>query len=142
MTIVAPNRHPIREARTRSKSPHPTSQAGYCLREVRECYGVGPRANDAAEAWATADHRHLEHDPNVIPRGVPVFWLGGTEGHGHVAISTGDGRCWSTDINRTGYFDHVDIDDITSKWGLSLVGWTEDLNGVRVWTPNPKGPRK
>lgn len=126
----------LRTARTRSKSKAPTSDPGYCLREVRECYAVGRRYTDAAGAWSMARHKHPETDPRKIPRGVPVFWTGGAEGHGHVAIATGwRGLCWSTDILRPGYFDRVPIELITQKWGLRLVGWTEDLNGVRVWDP-------
>lgn len=131
----------IRTARARSKSPTPTSTVGYCLREVRECYGVGPKAGDATEAWHQARFFHTKPKNMseaefiaTIPRGVPVFWTGGSSGHGHIAIATGfGGRCWSTDIRRPGYFDRVPIQEITDKWGLKLAGWTEDLNGVRVW---------
>jgi hypothetical protein len=130
------NRHPIRTARTRSRSNTPTSAPGFCLREVRECYGVAAGAMDAADAWAEAEHKHHETDAATFPRGVPIFWTGGSHGHGHIAIATGyDGMCWSTDIRRPGYFDHVPIEEIADKWGLVLVGWTEDLNGVRVYTP-------
>lgn len=126
----------IRTARDRSRAKSPTSEPGMCLREVRECYGVGPRAEDAAEAWAQAKHKHPETDPRKIPRGVPVFWTGGSGGHGHIAIATGyRGRCLSTDILRSGFFDKVPIELVEEKWGLELVGWTEDLNGVRVWSP-------
>ena len=123
-----------KEARRRSKSPTPTSGPGYCLREVRECYGVGPAAPDATSAWENARYKHRETDFTKIPRGVPIFWTGGSGGHGHVAISTGFlARCWSTDIRRSGYFDRVPIAEISERWGLRLVGWTEDLNGVRVY---------
>lgn len=137
------NAHPIHEARRRARSDHPTSDAGMCLREVRECFGVGPAADDAAEAWRDAQHKHPETDPRKIPRGVPVFWTGGSHGHGHIAISTGfAGRCFSTDILRAGYFDQVPIDLIHEKWGLTLAGWTEDLNGVRVYHDQKWEPAK
>lgn len=132
----------IRTARARSKSPRPTSEPGYCLREVRECYGVPAAALDATQAWDQAKRRHPQTDPRKIPRGVPVFWLGGSGGHGHVAISTGWGRCWSTDILRAGFFDRVPIDAICDRWGLTLVGWTEDLNGVRVYPTTRRTHRK
>lgn len=133
------NAHPIAEARRRSRSPHPTSEVGMCKREVRECLGVTvSRSADAAECWREAKHKHPETDPRRIPRGVPVFWTGGSSGHGHVALATGfRGECFSTDIRRPGYFDKVPIDLIEAKWGLELVGWTEDFDGVRVFD----GPR-
>ena len=62
----------------------------------------------------------------------PVFWEGGSASHGHIAISAGNGFCWSTDIRRTGFMDRVPIDEIHAKWGLTLLGWTEDINGVTV----------
>lgn len=141
------NAHPIREARRRARSDEPTSEPGMCLREVRECYGVGPAAADAAQAWEDAEHKHRQTDPRKIPRGVPVFWTGGSSDHGHIAISTGfKAECFSTDIRRPGYFDKVPIEEIHEKWGLKLVGWSEDLNGVRVYTPpahfeQPKPPK-
>lgn len=124
----------IREARRRSRSRTPTSAPGFCKREVRECYRITvSRSADAAQAWANARIRHPENDPSSIPRGVPVFWLGGSEGHGHVAIATGESGMWSTDIIRSGYFDRTGINRVARQWGLRLVGWSEDLDGVRVW---------
>lgn len=122
---------------------------GWCLRSVRTCYAVdafdftknngrGPLAH---EAFDYAQHKHPTTDPASIPRGVPVYWKGGSSGAGHIAISTGNGYCWSTDIVRPGYFDHVPIATIRAKWGMTLLGWTEDLNGVRVYTP-PTEPAK
>jgi hypothetical protein len=136
----------IREARRRSRQTTPTSEPGMCKREVRECYRISvSKSSDAAQAWLNAKHKHPCADPGMIPRGVPVFWLGGSKGHGHVAISTGSGGCWSTDILRAGFFDRVGIRLIARKWsnvGMRLVGWTEDLDGVRVWADgNPVVPR-
>lgn len=129
----------IREARRRSRSLRPTSEPGMCKREVRECLSlsvghvIGSRSGDAAEAWRNATHKHHTEDPDSIPRGVPVFWLGGSEGHGHVSISTGSGGHWTTDLLRSGFFDRTGIRLVARKWGLRLVGWTEDFDGVTVW---------
>lgn len=128
--------HPITEARLRSRSPFPTSEPGWCLREVRECFGVHQLAPTAAAAWGMSKHQHKTADANRIPRRVPVFWTGGSDGAGHIAIGLGDGMCWSTDIRRPGWFDRVPILEVARKWPqLKLVGWTEDLNGVTVWGP-------
>lgn len=125
----------IGEARRRSKAKKPTSEPGYCLREVRECYGVGPKAADAIGAWLDAKHKHIETDPRRIPRGAPIFWSGGSGGHGHIAIKAGAKNCWSTDIKRPGYFDKVPVSLIAERWGLKLLGWSSDLNGVEVYPP-------
>lgn len=121
----------------------PRSSVGMCLKMVRTCYDVGAKSLDAAGAWTAAEHKHKTSKATDIPAGAPVFWTGGSEHHGHIAISTGAGWCWSTDIKRPGYFDHVPIDQIRDDWGLTLVGWTNDLNGVTVYTPpTPPKPTK
>lgn len=119
-------------ARTQSANG-PQHGVGECLMAVQECYGIRPRDPSAAAAWAAAKVKHRTSDPNAIPRGYPVFWTGGGSGFGHIAIATGNGMCWSTDIKRTGFFDLVPIDLIRTAWpGHTLVGWTEDLEGVTV----------
>lgn len=120
----------------------PREMVGMCKRQVRMAFRVTiSRSLDAAEAWREAVHKHHAPDPNQIPAGVPIFWTGGSAGHGHVAISdVTAGWCWSTDIARPGYFDRVHITEIAQSWGLKLVGWTEDLDGVRVYTPPKPKP--
>jgi len=137
----------VKTAVLRSKSTVPTSDVGHCLREVRECYAIPKKEPTAFEAWRNAMRKHpvtgdLDSFLKSIPRGVPVFWQGGhiivINGRkvrpGHVAIATGFGRNGlSTDILRAGYFDKVRLELIHAKWGLQLLGWTEDLNGVKVY---------
>ena len=124
----------------RYQSEHgPRFGTGECLMRVRQCYQLAARYPSAAEAWQHAEHKHRTSNAAGIPAGVPVFWTGGRHGYGHVAISTGRGYCWSTDIRRDGYFDHVPITLIRQRWGLELVGWAEDLNGARVWNDPAKG---
>jgi hypothetical protein len=117
----------------------PKFGTGLCLQRVRICFEVAALYSDASAAWRNAKKKHPTSDFNEIPRGVPIFWTGGPSGHGHVAIATGDGECWSTDIRRGGYFSKVPIGEIAAKWGHKFEGWTEDINGVTVYTP-PKKP--
>jgi hypothetical protein len=99
---------------------------------VRVCWDVPPKYGSASLAWANAKFRHTTGTP---PAGAPIFWTGGGQGFGHVALSTGNGSCWSTDILRDGWPDHVTIDLIDRAWGnLTRVGWSEDINDVRVIT--------
>lgn len=120
-----------------------------CLMRVRALYGApaigdfdGDGAADAEDGWKATKKRHNTETPVArIPAGVPIWWGGGSADHGHVAISAGGGLCWSTDIQRTGMFDKVPITDINRKWGLPFLGWTEDINGVRVYTA-PASPEK
>lgn len=118
-------------ARTQSEDG-PRFGVGECLMRVHDCYGIGALYPNAAAGWAGTKRKHRTSDPHGIPRGYPVWWTGGSHGFGHVAISAGRGMCWSTDLRRPGYFDFVPIDEIRAKWGLTLVGWSEDLNGQTV----------
>ena len=118
---------------------------GWCAVFTRSAFGApaigdhdGDGAADAEDVWKAAKHKHPETNPARIPRGVPVFWAGGGGDHGHAAVSVGNSLMWSTDVKRTGYVDLVPIDDVRRKWGLTLLGWTEDINGVRVYTPPTK----
>jgi len=115
---------------------------GYCLQWVRSCFGVGSRYMDATEAWDKADRKHRTNSGYNCPRNVPVWWTGGSAGHGHVALSVGNGYCISTDAAGPGRSAKVRIDDLTARWGLNFRGWTEDINGVRVYDPKPKKPAK
>jgi hypothetical protein len=120
----------------RAEHESPTQDwEGYCLRFTRLAFDRGPFYLSASDAWRGADHKHLTEDGLKVPRGTPVFWLGGSKGYGHVAVSAGKGLCWSTDWGGAGQVNLARINDITKQWRLDLVGWTEDLNGGLVWVP-------
>lgn len=131
---------PFEYAEQQSKHPTPPPArtkgskdwAGWCLVFVCMCFGIGPGAPTALQAWERAKHKHPETNPNKIPRGVPVFW---DTGDGHVALSRGGGSCWSTDFLRHGKVNATKIADIGPGWDKRLLGWTEDLNGVQVYKP-------
>lgn len=118
---------------------------GLCMMFTRMMYGIPAVGDvdrdgdaDAVDGWKSAKHKHPTSNPHDIPRGVPVFWSGGPNGYGHAAPSVGGGQMWSTDIERRGKVDLAPIAEVERKWGLKLLGWTEDINGVRVYTPPTK----
>jgi len=120
---------------------HQTWQVGYCQQYVRTSFGVGSLYGSAAEAWEHVNHKHRTENGNNCPRGVPVFWTGGSHGYGHVAVSTGNGYCWSTDAGGPGQVAKVSINGLTSRWGLNFQGWAEDINEHQVYViPEPKKP--
>lgn len=115
---------------------HDSWASGMCQQFVRTCFDRPAVFPSAAAAWAGADHKHRVLHGAQVPRAVPVFWLGGSRGFGHVAISVGNGLCRSTDWPSSGRVGTVAIDTITRTWGQSFQGWTEDLNEGTVWTPS------
>lgn len=109
---------------------------GMCQQFTRMTFNVGSGFPSAHDAWYGADHRHPETNPLKIPRGVPTYWLGGSRGFGHAAVSLGSGLVRSTDWPYSGRVGTARITDIWSN--QRLVGWTEDINNVTVWEdPGP-----
>lgn len=106
-----------------------TNWRGMCLKFVRTTLGIPSRDPSAIVAWRRT-HPADRHGGKTPPPGVPVFWKVGQ--YGHVALSAGRGRVYSTDIVRSGRVDLVAIDTITKRWGAEYLGWTETLNGQRV----------
>lgn len=112
-----------------------------CLQFVRSALGLPGGIANAGLAWDRATRKHRTSNPADIPAGVPVFWeLPSVEDH--VALSIGGGLCISTDARRRGAADVVAIDSITRGWNAQLLGWTEDLNGVLIWTAPAPPARK
>lgn len=100
-----------------------------CLMFVRSCFNVGAHFPSAEKGWYGTRHRHTSWPP---PAGVPIWWTNGR--YGHVALSAGNGLCYSTDFLRHGSIDKVKIASVTAGWGQQYRGWSEDINGVRVHT--------
>lgn len=108
---------------------------GMCLSAVRQYYDVPAGIPTAAASYHMSAHKHGVTTGTLVPRGVPVYWTGGSSGAGHIAISVGGGICLSTDWKEAGKIDYAHIDTITSHWGLNFVGYTQEVNGVLVWRP-------
>lgn len=109
-----------------------------CKMFVRMCFNVPSDGTpDAGRAWDNAKFKHNTSNPAAIPAGVPVYWELPSVAD-HVALSIGDGRCLSNDIFEAGKISECAIHTITSRWGGQLLGWTEDIDGVRVWEPEPE----
>lgn len=112
----------------------PRFPVGMCKRKTRELYSVpSDGTSSAAEAWSRTRHR-IGVSPDIAPAGALIWWTGGSDGNGHVAIkATAAGYCWSVDFKRPGYFDRVAISEISRKWStLDLVGVSADIDGVQV----------
>lgn len=121
----------------------PQFEAGLCKQRTRIAYGVpSDGADDATEAWRRTDHR-IAVTGTKAPRGALVWWTGGSEGHGHVAIADGKGGVWSVDVKRAGYWDHVPFGQIAA-WApaLRFAGVSADIDGVQVIPVPAPAPRE
>ena len=107
-----------------------TNVPGHCLGWARETADIPSRYVDAATAWEHARGRHAG-DPTP-PRGAAVYWVGGSGGHGHVAISLGHGLVRSSDAGGTGQVATVPLRRLTREWHLTYVGWADSINGYTI----------
>lgn len=106
-----------------------TNEPGMCLRWCRERANIPPLHPDAATAWKHAFHRHRDRR---APRGAMVYWLGGSRGHGHIAVSLGHGRIRSTDAGGRGIVATVPLEWVEQNWGLPYAGWADNVNGYQI----------
>lgn len=102
--------------------------SGMCQKFVREqCWRVPSLYGSAIEAWNGARFKHPgdRHPPN----GAPVYYRGGQYGH---AVIYCHGGIRSTDCTTGGRVSDAALSWPESAWGYQYLGWTEDINGVRV----------
>ena len=110
---------------------------GSCLWYVRTAFGCAWSGSSALEGWGLAKYKHADRN---IPTGVYVpIWFNhyGTYGGvyknwGHVAIYK-DGKIWSSPLTHKPTADvFTSIATVESKFKATYIGWSEDLNNVRV----------
>lgn len=104
-----------------------TYAVGYCLQWVRICWEVGSLYGSAIDAWNGARYKH-PGDRNP-PKGAPLFYRGGQ--YGHIVIAKDDGMR-STDCPSAGRVGNAALSWPETHWGQQYLGWTEDLNGVKL----------
>lgn len=109
----------------------------FCLQETRKIANIAGKYPSAISAWNNAAKRHIGARP---PAGavVPVFFATASP-YDHVAWAVGDGRVVT--INGSRWSIYSSIEAMCKAWRCTYLGWTEDLNGVRVYTPPPPKPK-
>lgn len=121
-------------------SPNPGQQdwAGSCLSFSSHAFNVPDRYGCAWDAWSNS----VQHADWEFPSGVahPVwFEHWGTYGEpptyknwGHVCVRFSDGRLMSSPGSGYGQQWFNSIQEVESWFNCRYVGWSEDINGVRV----------
>ena len=91
-------------------------------------------------AWAAWLATAYPHKDRNLPSGVYVpIWFSGYGGAGHVALYK-DGQIWTSPYTHKAYFDRFNsIDALARYYGVTYVGWSEDIGGVRVVQPSNQG---
>lgn len=92
------------------------------------------RDADAVDGWKSEPVSARHHD-RTPPRGVPVAWSGGSNGHGHRAVSLGNGKIRSTDAGGSGRVATVDLGWVERNWGMNYLGWSETISGHKIPIP-------
>ena len=109
--------------------------SGWCLNYARRAFNVGPKYANAWQAWNNTAYKHTEGLPNVA---VPVWYRWGSLGH--VAVYFPGVGVKSTTKKGMQVFKSPEA--LASFIGGTYVGWSEDINGVRVCAPVAVPPPK
>lgn len=118
------------EQTARSAELQTSNRVGMCLQWCRQRADIPAVWGTAAIAAGHATNMH--HDRNV-PRGAFVYWTGGSEGAGHIAIGLGGGLVRSTDADGPGVVATRTVDWFDANWpALTYAGWADNVNGVTV----------
>lgn len=106
-------------------------KVGLCKLRTREAYGVASDGSpDATTAWRRTDHRVT----GQWVWGAFLWWTGGSEGHGHVAVCRWRrGHIFTVDYPRLGHWNATTVDELEDAWpSIRYAGMSLDIDGVKV----------
>lgn len=109
---------------------------GMCGQFCAAMFGYGFSGyRDAVTQWQQTPGTLRHPAAADAPPGCLLYWGGGSQGHGHVAIADGFGGCWSIDISGPGTVTHVQAGTISARWGLPYLGWAVPYFQGEQWSP-------
>jgi hypothetical protein len=109
-------------------------ETGMCQKFVRDqCWRVPSLYGSAIEAWNGARYKHP--GDRTPPVGAPCYYRGGSYGHAVIYCGPDHKGIRSTDCDTAYEVSDASLDWPERAWGYAYLGWTEDINGVRVITP-------
>lgn len=116
-----------------------TDYPGYCLRMQQSVWGAPVRYATAWEAWQNTQYKHVGTPPSDVSS---VIWFdhwgtyGGVYGqYGHVATYVPGQGILSNPARGNGQKWYNTIEQCARDCNATYVGWTEDINGLRVIEP-------
>ena len=118
-------------------------KAGLCHKYSRLVFGVGPLYDPSWQNWQNLKYKH--EDRNFPDASVLVWfdWWGKLPGdtvkkqYGHTAVRDKSGKVYSSPLSGVGHAWFNSVDDLVKAFGngMKYVGWSEDINNVRVVKP-------
>jgi len=117
-----------------------TVKAGLCHKYSRLVFGIGRLYDPSWQNWLNLKYKH--EDRNFPNASVPVWfeWWGKLPGdkekklYGHTAVRDKSGTVYSSPLSGEGNAWFNSVDDLIKAFGngMKYVGWSEDINNVRV----------
>lgn len=137
-----------REQAARAAEAQKFNQVGMCQMVTRMWFDAPSVGDvdkdgdgDAVDGWKSEPTSARHAGDRNPPRGVPVSWSGGSRGHGHRAISLGNGKIRSTDAGGAGECATVELGWVEKTWGMTYLGWSDTISGLEIAKP-PKLPTR
>lgn len=135
MTVKLLNREQAVQRALASKTCVP----GKCQAWTRQLYNAPAVGDvdkdgdsDAVDGWRSEPEETKHRGDYNPPRGVPLAWKGGSSGFGHRAISLGERKVRSIDVNGPGTVGTVDIKWFERNWDMEYIGWSETISGILI----------
>jgi len=113
-------------------------QAGYCLRFQQRVFPGSPAVYypTARAAWDASGFKHGEYPDGSAIVPISYSWCGTINGlyqdWGHAAVFVPGRGILSSPGSGYGQQWFSSIDELARAWGLTYLGWTEDVGGFRV----------
>lgn len=125
-------------------NPHIECTPGMCLEYVRKAFGLPAKYSSAIAGWEASRYRHDQRHNFPKDVVVPVWFSLSDNPYGHVALRFPDGTIWSAS-HPTSHepVQHPSLLEIEGYYNgrLTFLGWTEDIEGVRVAEVNSERGR-
>lgn len=113
-------------------------QAGFCLRFQQRVFPGSPVTYypTARSAWDNSGFQHAEYPDGSAIVPITYSWCGTINGvyqdWGHAAVFVPGRGILSSPGSGYGHQWFSSIDELARAWGLTYLGWTEDVGGFRV----------
>jgi hypothetical protein len=121
---------------------------GWCLRFTQSVWGAPARYNSAWDAWNATQHKHTDR---VMPSDSVPVWFSHYGSYGTPATYGNWGHVVSWIVTEKKFLSSPakgygqqwlnSIEEVERVYNSKYVGWSEDINGLRVANTNTPTPK-